>query len=224
MQRIQIEVSKRDETIKPKVLRREGRLPAVFYGTGGDPVAVEVDAHQFSKLGLGGAGAHILNFTSTDSALNNGLALVRNIQTHPVSGKPIHVDFLRIDMSKPVDANVVLNFTGKAAGVVEGGMLQPLRRELQVRALPDRLPEAIEVDVTELNIHDSIHVEDLKLAEGVEAVFNENFTLVTVVPPITVEEPAAEELEEGEEGAAPAEGGEEASKEGAAEGDENKAG
>jgi large subunit ribosomal protein L25 len=113
---------------------------------------------------------------------------------------------------------VPLSFVGKAAGIVNGGILQPLRRELEVRALPDRLPNAIEVDVTPLEIGDSIHVADLKLPEGVEALdVQENFTLVTVVPPAVEEAPAAVEAAAVEgapaagapaEGAAPAAGAE----------------
>ena len=91
---------------------------------------------------------------------------------HPVSGLPIHVDFLRVDANKPVTASIALHFTGKAKGVAnEGGILQPARREIEVRALPANLPEQIDVDVTSLGIHDAIHVADLQLPEGVEAVF-----------------------------------------------------
>ena len=122
-------------------------------------------------------------------------------------------------MTKPISASVNLAFVGKAAGTVEGGLLQPIRRELEIRALPTDLPEQIEVDVSELNIHDSIHVADLTLGEGVEAIYQENFTLVTVVPPV-VEAVAEEEEEvEGEvaAGDAPAESAAESAEEGASE-------
>ena len=208
MQRIEIEVLRREPGKAAQVLRREGRLPGVYYGAGGGNVSVHVEAHQFSKLGLGSAGAHLIRFASDDSALSGGVALIKSVQTHPVSGTPTHVDFLRVDLNKPVEADVTLTFTGKCAGVVEGGILQPLRREVSVRALPDKLPETIEVDVTELNIHDSLHVEDLVMPEGAEAVFTENFTVVTVVPPVVEVEETPSEEEEGVEAAAaaPAEG------------------
>jgi large subunit ribosomal protein L25 len=211
MQRIEIEVTRRDTARNPKALRREGRVPGVCYGAGGGPVPIELDAHEFTRLGLGSSGAHLLRFKSDEAELQGKIALVRDIQIHPISDAPLHVDLLRIDTSKPVDAMISLAYVGKSKGVVEGGIVQPLRRELNVRALPDRLPESIEVDVTELDIHDSIHVEDLVLPEGVEAIHAENFTLVTVVPPTVEEKPEVEEGEEGlegEEGAAPAEGGE----------------
>ena len=153
-------------------------------------------------------GAHLIRFVSDESALDKSLALVREVQAHPVSGFLLHVDFLRLDPDKPVQTNVVINYVGKSEGVVAGGILQPIRRELEVKALPERLPESIEVDVTALGIHDSIHVEDLVLPEEVEPIYHENFTLVTVVPPVVevVEEPVDEELAEGAEGEAPAEG------------------
>jgi len=219
MQRIEIQVAKRDTTVAAKDVRRGGRLPGIIYGVGGPNIAVDVDSREFVHLGLGSSGAHLIRFASSDSALSTGVALIKDIQVHPVSGSPLHVDFLRVDPNKPVEAAVALSFVGKPAGVVEGGILQPLRRELQVRALPDKLPEVVEVDVTPLNIHDSVHVEEVTLPEGVEALFTENFTLVTVVPPVVEVEATAEgeEAVEGAEAAAAAEGGD-----APAEGDKDK--
>ena len=206
MQRIEIEVSRRELSTNARVLRRDGRLPGVFYGAGGGNVHVHVEAHAFNRLGLGSSGAHLIRFSSDDSALSGGVALIKQVQTHPVSGAPVHVDFLRVDLNKPVDASVALNFTGKAAGIVEGGILQPLRREVQVRALPDKLPESIDVDVTLLAIHDSIHIEDVPMPDGVEILFTENYALVTVVPPVVEAEETTEDKEGGEVAAPVAEG------------------
>ncbi|RMF20553.1 MAG: 50S ribosomal protein L25 [Deltaproteobacteria bacterium] len=216
MERIELRVSPRDTTAKARALRRAGKLPAILYGAGGENVPVAIDAREFARLGLGSGGAHLMTLVCDDPAVGNGIALVREVQTHPVSGEPVHVDLLRVDASKPVEASVALSFVGKAAGVVEGGVLQPLRREIEIRALPDKLPDTIEVDVTHLAIHDAIHVEDLELPEGVEAVYSENFSLVTVVPPV-VEKAAAEEELEAEEAEAAAAGEEGAEPAGAAE-------
>jgi large subunit ribosomal protein L25 len=203
--------------LNPKGLRRSGQLPGIVYGAGGADVSVAVELRQFERSGLSGAGSHIVRFASADANLNGDMAIIREVQVNPLSGRAVHVDFLRIDMSKPVDAFVPLSFVGKPAGAINGGILQPLRRELEVRALPDRLPNAIEVDVSPLDIGDSIHVADLKLPEGVEALdVQENFTLVTVVPPAVEEAPAVAEAAAegapaaaaGAEGAAPAAGGE----------------
>ncbi len=186
MRSIELNVHRREIEESPKGLRRGGVLPGVFYGAGTENVTVKVDALEFSRSGLSGRGAHLIKFRSTDSALDQRLALVHAMQTHPVEGTPVHVDFLRVDENKAVTARVTLVFVGKAKGLVDGGIVQPIRRDLEVRALPVNLPEQIEVDVTALGIHDSIHVEDLQLAEGVEILHAENFTIVTVVSP-TVE-------------------------------------
>jgi large subunit ribosomal protein L25 len=222
MERIEIQVNKRDPKSSPKALRRIGQLPGIVYGAGGGDVAVAVELRTFERSGLSGAGSHIVRLASPDAGLDGNMAIIREVQVNPLSGHAIHVDFLRIDMTKPVDAFVPLSFVGKPAGVVNGGILQPLRRELEVRALPDRLPDTIEVDVTQLEIGDAVHVADLKLPEGVEALdIQENFTLVTVVPPVVEEVVAAPEaVEEGApaagapaEGAAPAAAAAEAKKE-----------
>ena len=196
MRTIELNVNKRDKSLRPKSLRRQGLLPAVVYGAGEETTSLSLDARDFSKAGLSGAGAHLIKFNSEDRSINGGVALIKSMQTHPVQGIPTHVDFLRVDVNKPVEAPITVHYTGKSVGVVNGGMVQPIRRELLVRALPTALPEEIEVDVSALDIHDSIHLHDLELPEGVEAVDSENFTMVTVVPPVV--EKVAEESEEAE--------------------------
>jgi large subunit ribosomal protein L25 len=202
MRSIELNVVSRPAEESAHRLRKTGALPGVLYGAGAEAICVQVDAHEFSKSGLSGHGAHLIKLRSAEAALDQGLALIQDIQGHPVSGKPIHVDFLRVDANKPVTASIALHFTGKAAGVAEGGILQPARREIEIRALPASLPEQIDVDVTALGIHDAIHIADLNLPEGVEAVYQENFTLVSVVAP-TVEAAPTGAPAEGE-AAAPA--------------------
>jgi len=187
MRSIELNVHRRETAESPRGLRRGGVLPGIFYGAGTENVAVKVDALEFSRSGLSGRGAHLIKFCSSDAALDQRIALVHAMQLHPVEGTPLHVDFLRVDENKPVTARVAITIVGKAKGIVDGGIVQPIRRDVEVRALPASLPEQIEVDVTSLGIHDSIHVEDLVLPEGVEVLHTENFTIVTVVSP-TVEE------------------------------------
>lgn len=192
MRSIELNVVSRPVKEKSRRLRKAGSLPGVLYGTGAESVCVQVNAHEFSKSGLATRGAHLIKLRSPEATLDQGLALVQDIQGHPVTGLPIHVDFLRVDATKPVTANVALHFTGKHKGAIDGGILQPSRRELEVRALPGNLPEQIDVDVTELGIHDAVHVADLQMPAGVEAVFQDNFTIVSVLSP-TVESGAAAE-------------------------------
>lgn len=202
MRSIELNVVSRPAGESPRRLRKSGSLPGVLYGAGAESICVKVDAHEFAKSGLASHGAHLIKLRSVEAALDQGLALIQAIQGHPVSGTPIHVDFLRVDANKPVNASVALSFVGKAKGMVEGGILQPLRRELEVRALPAALPEQIEVDVTELGIHDALHVADLALPAGVEAVFTENFTIVSVLSPTVETAGEAATAEAGAEGAA----------------------
>ncbi|MFQ5477965.1 MAG: 50S ribosomal protein L25 [Candidatus Binatia bacterium] len=204
MRSIELRVSKRESDRSVSAVRRSGGIPAVYYGVGGPNISVEIDAREFDRSGMGTHGAHLIRFVSDESSLDKGISLLKEVQTHPVSGRVMHVDFMRIDLSEPISANIALHFVGKAVGVVNGGILQPIRRELEVRALPTALPEVIEVDVTELDIGESVHVEDLTVAEGVEISYTENFTVVTVVPPL-VEAVEAEEVEEVEGAPAAAE-------------------
>jgi len=202
MRSIELNVVSRPVGESPRRLRRAGEIPGVLYGAGTDTLCVKMNAHEFAKSGLSGHGAHLIKLRSNEAALDQGLALIQEIQGHPVSGAPIHVDFLRVDANKPVTASVALAFVGRAKGILEGGILQPVRREVEVRALPGNLPEQIEVDVTALGIHDALHVADLTLPEGVEAIYQDNFTLVSVLPPTVEAAPQAAAAEEG--AAAPA--------------------
>jgi len=204
MRSIELNVVSRPVGESPRRLRRAGEIPGVLYGAGTDSVCVKMNAHEFAKSGLAGHGAHLIKLRSNEAALDQGLALIQEIQGHPVSGAPIHVDFLRVDANKPVTASIALAFTGKAKGILEGGILQPVRREIEVRALPHNLPEQIEVDVTALGIHDALHVADLTLPEGVEAIYQDNFTIVSVLPPTIEAAPEAPVAEEGAPAAAAA--------------------
>ncbi len=208
MERTEISVKQRDPAVKARALRRAQRLPGVIYGGGGETISIEFDAAEFNRLGLASSGAHLIHLVSDHPAVNDGIALIRSVQNHPLSGAPVHVDLLRVDVHKPVETKVSIRLIGKAAGEVEGGIVQPLRREIDIRALPDKLPDTIEVDISELGVHDVLHIEDLTLPEGVESLHTENFSVVAVMPP-TVEKVAAEE-EEALEGEALEAAGEEA--------------
>ena len=212
MRTVQLEVKRRDGSVKSRLLRREGLIPAIFYGAGKTEISVQVDAREFDKSGLASKGAHLIRFDSSDTSLNECIVLIKESQHHPVTGLTLHVDFLRVDMNTPIIASVALAFTGKAVGVINGGILQPVVREIEVKALPSVLPESVEVDISDLDIHDALHAEDLVLGEGVEGLFSDNFTVVTVTPPIAEEvvEEAEEEIDEAAvevlEGAEPTEG------------------
>ena len=137
MERIEVTVNRREPNQRARAIRKGGLLPGIVYGAGGADVPVTVDLRTFERSGLSSAGSHLVHFSSPEPVLDGNMALIRELQVNPLTGRAIHVDFLRIDMSKPVDAFVPLSFVGKPAGAVEGGILQPLRRELEVRADAD---------------------------------------------------------------------------------------
>ncbi len=143
--------------------------------------------------------------------LADKVALVKDMQFHPVSGEILHADFYEVDLTATIQVNVPLHFVGKAAGVVRGGILQPVVREIEVECLPLDIPEYFNVDVSQLDIGDAIHIEELAMPTGVTAIYDSNFTLVTVVPPTVEEAPAAEApaVEAEAEEAAPVAGEEE---------------
>ncbi len=127
--------------------------------------------------------------------------MIKEIQVDPVKQTILHVDFYAISMDKKISLEVPITLTGTAVGVSEGGILQQVRRTLEISCLPDRIPEALEIDVSNLAIGDSLHVSDLEIPEGIEVLAEERLTVVTVVPPTKVEEiePEILEEEEGEE-------------------------
>ena len=131
--------------------------------------------------------------------------MIKELQTHPVSGQLIHIDFYEVDMNRQIRVMVPVVTTGQSPGVEEGGMLNIVRRELEVFCLPGDIPESFEIDISDLAIGDSIHLEDMPLGDNVEVVADVNYTVVTVLSPKIEEEEVAEEeeegLEEGEEGA-----------------------
>jgi len=135
-------------------------------------------------------------------------AMVKELQTNPVSRELLHVDFYEVSMDRKIRVHVPVVAVGKSKGVEFGGMLQIIRRELEVLCFPGEIPESFEVDITDLDIGDSIHVEDIPLQGEIEIPAEVNFTVLTIVSP-KVEEVAAEEEEE-LEGEAEAEEGAEA--------------
>ena len=189
-----------------RVLRQAGRIPAILYGRNTEPVLLSVDSKELEQiLGKGSFGQFILNLVIQNGKKVTKAAMIKELQTHPVSGQLIHIDFYEIDMKRQIKVMVPVVTTGKSIGVEEGGMLNIVRRELEVFCLPGDIPESFEIDISEMTIGDSVHLEDLPLGDNVEVVSDVNYTVVTVLSPKVEEEEVVEEeeegLEEGEEGA-----------------------
>lgn len=180
-------------------LRMNGRIPAVVYGHGDETRKLSVDAHELERLF---SRIHVENTLITlevDGAEGPVKALVKEIQTNPVRNQVLHVDFYLIHAGEKLNVQIPIRLVGAAPGVKAGGILQHALDELEVRCLPDAIPERIEVDISGLEIGDSIHVRDLAVPEGVEVEVDEDRTVCSVVPPTVAaeeaEEPAAEEGE-----------------------------
>ncbi|ARQ08040.1 50S ribosomal protein L25/general stress protein Ctc [Macrococcoides canis] len=179
-------------------IRNEGKIPAVVYGYGASNTAVKVDEPEFIKVirEVGRNGVIELGVGSKSIKV-----MVSDYQIDPLKNKITHIDFLAINMKSELTVDVVVNLTGEAEGAKEGGVVQQPLFQLSVTATPDEIPESIEVDVTELNIGDSIMVGDLKADKAYTINNEDDEAIVSVVPPTVEEEPEEEEGEavEGEE-------------------------
>ena len=208
MEKIDLQASLR-ETVgngPARVLRQAGRIPAILYGRNTEPVLLSVNSKELEQvLGKGSFGQFILNLVIQNGKKVTKAAMIKELQTHPVSGQLIHIDFYEIDMKRQIKVMVPVVTTGKSIGVEEGGMLNIVRRELEVFCLPGDIPESFEIDISEMTIGDSVHIEDIPLGDNVEVAADVNYTVVTVLSPKVEEEEVPEEdeegLEEGEEGA-----------------------
>ena len=207
-------------------LRRAGLVPATIYGRLARPQNLEVNSKEFTDLLHQSASENLLVDLSVENdARSKRLALVQEIQHHPLDGKVLHVDFHEVAENEKVTVQVPVETTGEAAGVkVGGGVLEHVLFKLKVRCLPKNLPDQIVIDVTALEIGKAVHLGDIKPPEGVEILGDKHITVVAVAAPRAEEEVAAtaaapaagdvemtkEKKEEGAEGAVPAKAGDKA--------------
>jgi large subunit ribosomal protein L25 len=180
-------------------LRAAGRIPAVVYGRGVESKAISVDPNGLQRLlQSGGAGMNTLIELSMDGETRT--VLVKELQRDPVRGRPLHSDFYLVELDKTVEVSVPIRLLGRPEGVELGGILDQPLREIELECLPRAIPESVDLDVSGLEVGDSIHVRDLELPEGVSVRTDVNLAVASVITPVVVEEPVAEEaLAEGEE-------------------------
>lgn len=208
MKQQDLKVAVRESTGKgvARQLRMAGKVPAVFYGSETESISLEVATKTLRDiLKVPGGKSNFFNLVFEGGKVENKLAIIKDLQIDPVSDKLIHADFLELSMKKKMTAIVPVHLTGKAKGVELGGTLQPIRRELEVSCLPKDLPEVIEIDVTDLGLGDSIHIDDVKLPAGVEAPHDVNFTIAVLLAKkgaALAEEAAEDEAAEAKEKAA----------------------
>jgi len=157
-------------------------------------------------LKTGNFGQIIFNLVIQNGKKVSKSAMIKELQTHPVSGNFLHIDFYEIDMKRRINVMVPIVTKGQSKGVELGGMLNIVRRELELLCLPGDIPETIEIDITDLDIGDSIHVDEIPLGDTVEISADVNYTVVTVLSPKIEEVAEEEEEEELEDAEAEAEG------------------
>lgn len=184
-----------------KKLRTSGRVPAVIYGQT-EPKKLEIDTKEIKNVIHTAHSEMLLLDLTVDGAKT--LALVKEIQHHPLSGQILHVDLHEVKENQKVTASVAIEPVGEAVGVkVGGGVLEHVLFNVKVRATPKNLPEVIHVDVTALEINKSMTIGDIKLPEGVEVIGKKELVIFSVAEPVSEAEAAAADA-----AAAPAAAGE----------------
>jgi large subunit ribosomal protein L25 len=184
IERLELEVSLRDGRGKSvtRKLRAKGQVPAVIYGSGISPTAIVVESLALAKVLRGGANA--LVDLKGDKSVEGKPVLVKEIQRDPLSRKVVHCDLYAVNLKARIDLEIPLHFVGIPRGVaLDGGVLEPLLRTLEVSCMPLAIPESIDVDVSNLGIGDAIHVRDLVLPADVVCKTEADVTVTHVVAP-----------------------------------------
>jgi large subunit ribosomal protein L25 len=217
MEAIKLTATKREGAGKgdARKLRSTGFIPGILYGPEIDPAPISISALELGAMyRQQGTSSRLINL-DFNGEKDGRMVIIREVQRDPVSGVFRHVDLYQVSMTKKLNITARITLVGTPAGVKLGGILQHIIRDLEIYCLPSDIPDKIEVDVSGLEIGDSVHVKDIVL-DKVEILSNPTRTIATVVPP-TVVKSAAEEAAEAAAAAESAEGAE------AAEGAEGEA-
>ena len=191
-------------------LRKNKQIPAIFYGPSTESTMLTVNLSEFDRiLKSGGTENIIIDLqVTTDAGTDTRKAILKDYAVDPVKGSLLHADFYEISMDKKISVNIPVHLINTPKGVTDGGILQHIRRQLSVTCLPDKIIASLELDVSGMEIGDSLHIRDIHLPEGVDCDEEDHLTVVVVAAPtIEVElEEAEEGEEEGEEEAVSDEG------------------
>jgi large subunit ribosomal protein L25 len=223
-ERVKIEVQERESrgSAATRRLRREGLIPGVLYGRGKNPHAICVGERELRKALTGPAGLHAILDVVLEGQKTTHPSILKDYQQDIITGRLAHIDLQEVRLDQPIQAQVVIELTGESEGTKEGGVLSQVSREINVEALPLEVPERIEVDISSMQMGDTLRLADVPTIEGVTFLDDPDETVLATVTVPTKEvepEPTEEELAELEEGEEPAEGEEGAEGEEAAEGE-----
>src|SRR3989338_5739894 len=185
------------------LLRAKGMCPGIIYGKKREPKMGQVVAKELEKATMTDAGFNAIFELSLDGK-TDGLVRIRDYQAHPLKRNFTHVDFQAVDLKEKIEVEVPIHIVGKSKGVKEGGVLEQQRRTLHLKCLVSQIPEHIDIDVSNLDIGQGIHANEIALPEGVEFLHDTNFIVLSVVPPTKEEEAAPAVAVEG--AVAPVEG------------------
>ena len=206
MAKVMLKAELRPEITKQsrKKIRREGNIPAIVYGAGKESAPVQISSYDFGKLTHGEHGVSlesvIIDLEVSDGAKTSTRhTIIKEIQQDPIKGKVLHIDFNEISMTQKIHTHVPVIAVGESVGEHQGGIREQVLREIEVACLPADMPEAIKINIEELDIGDSIHISDINLGENVEILNDQKQTVFTVLAPRKIEEEEGEEVVEGVE-------------------------
>lgn len=177
-QTLQVEVRSASGKGPARQLRMSGKIPAVLYGPGIDAIKLTVSPNELVKALSTEMGKNAIFELPVGD--DKHLAIVKDVQVHPVSRDPLHVDFYKVTADREITVQVPLRTRGRATGVQKGGKLEAIYRQLPVRCTPDRIPAAIEVDVTSLDIGQVMKVKEVPVPEGVRVLLPADRRVLTV--------------------------------------------
>ena len=182
-------------------LRTAGKLPAIYYGPEANPIMLSIDYIHLEKMLKGKSAENIIFDLKIDSDKKRKLikVIIKEIQKDPVTRDYLHVDLYEIAMEKELEANITVKLINTPIGVTNGGLLGHIQRELRVSCLPKNLVDKIDIDVSGLDIGQSLHVKDVAFPPGLKSLEDEDLTVATVVAPTIEEEEVEEEEVEVEE-------------------------
>ncbi len=185
-----IDCTQRASDEKPKKLRREGTLPAVLYGHDGkNSVALKLSNYEAEALlRKATVNKSVITVNVTDLPWQ-GKVILREVQKHPWKNKIHHLSFFSISSQSEIEVSMPINFVGEAIGVVnKGGTLDTVITEVQLKCPPDAIPQSLDVDISELDIGDALHIGEIKLPAGATIAADPELLVVSVLAPRTVTE------------------------------------
>lgn len=180
MKRVDLNIEPRETgKANSRAFRNNSKVPAVVYGATAN-MNVMVHVNDILKYNSRAYENALFNLKSSDAKANGKVVLLKDVQVHPVTRRPEHVDLFAIDMNKPVRIEVEISLTGKAIGLAEGGLLNVVNRTITIEVLPNDIPENISADISHLAVGDALHVSDLKVPAGVKLISPVDMTLAVV--------------------------------------------